>query len=107
MRILGAMAADTVGGCVAVFGARPMALGAGHGAMTVAQDEIGLSVVERLLVEGYDPGVTTPVIGVARPAFPIFQPPMVPAPGAYVGGDILVAVEAQRWLRGAVEANVA
>lgn len=94
MRILGAMALDAVGGCVAVFGARAMTLRAGHMAMTVAQDEIGLGVVERFLVKGYDPGVTTPVIGVACPAFPIFQPPMVPAPGAHVGGHVLVAVEA-------------
>jgi hypothetical protein len=94
MRVLGAMAANAIGGCIAVFGARPMALGAGHSAMAVAQDEIGLGVVERSLVKGYDPGVTTPVIGVARPAFPIFQPPMVPAPGAHVGGHVLVAVEA-------------
>ena len=88
---------------------------AGHVAVTALHLRFGVGVLERKLrqpvVEGFrikrgDVHAAPLVLGMAAPAVLLFQPPVVAPPRLHVARDLLVAVEAQSFLGGLVEARV-
>jgi hypothetical protein len=75
--------------------------------MRAAQDEIGLGVIEGALVQLHDLRPASAVVGVAGAAELRLEPPVEPSMAAHVQADLLMALEAQRVLRLALEGHVA
>ena len=74
--------------------------------MRTRQRKVRLRVIERLLVDRDDVHITAFVVRVARATRLRPEPPVIAAAAAHVARDVLVAVEAQRVLRGLVESHM-
>ena len=107
VEIILAVATDAVRRRLAEFALGLVAAGAGRAPMLAAQLEIGLRVIELRFVEHDDFGAAASVVGMATAALPLLESAVVAAAGLDVGRHRLVAVEAELWLRGAVEADMA
>lgn len=110
MRVGLFMAVDTLLAGVAVFLVRLVAAAAGYGAMFALQHKVGLPVVKTAGIELDNIGVTTLMVGVAgftTDGVSISEPPVIALLLTDIGGDFLMAVQAQRALSSFAERGVA
>jgi hypothetical protein len=110
VRLLRRVAADTIAGGFPEFPAGWMATVAGGVRVRAAQRKIGGFVIEGVAAELHDVGAPTLVLdvtGAALRGFDSLQSAMKSLPRSHIGGDFLVAVEAQLPLAPAVAAVVA
>src|SRR5581483_1247245 len=71
------------------------------------EKEIGHPMIERARVERGDVHVAAFMLGVARAAFVVLEPPVIALVRLHVARHVLVTIEAAPGLRGTVEAHVA